>query len=150
MSLRQYKSVDLLIAIFTGVRPLHQLNVVRYVAFIANCRVIMWRGAEGDCERRDLQGTGEYSVLESFVIGNVQQIFLYVDKTKEELDGTRGACGPWQGNQKERGHLRNLGVDGRVVLNCTFKEVRWEIVFGRSLHTNAGATRSIYCSKRCD
>jgi hypothetical protein len=32
-------------------------------------------------------------VFGSFVICTVQQTFLYVGKTKEELDRTRGACG---------------------------------------------------------
>jgi hypothetical protein len=62
--------------------------------FTADIAVIMWRGAEGDSERRDLQGTGEYSVLESFVMCTVQQMFVCVDKT-EELDRTRGVCGSW-------------------------------------------------------
>ena len=66
--------------------------------FTADCwlhiAVIMWCGAEGDSERRgDLQAAEEYSVLGSFVIYTVQQTFLYVGKTKEELDRTRGACG---------------------------------------------------------
>jgi len=45
--------------------------------------------------------------------------------------------GSWQRNRKERDQLRNLGTDGRVILNCIFKEIRREIVSDRSLHTNA-------------
>jgi hypothetical protein len=66
--------------------------------FTAHCwlqhiAVIIWSGAEGDSERRDLQGAEEYSVSGSCVICTVQQTFLYVGKTKEELDRTRGECG---------------------------------------------------------
>jgi hypothetical protein len=34
--------------------------------------------------------------------------------------------GFWLGDLKERGHLENLGVDGKININMDFKERAWE------------------------
>jgi hypothetical protein len=39
----------------------------------------------------------------------------------------RNVYRPWPENLKTRNHLENLGVDGRIILKCTYaKEMGWE------------------------
>ena len=53
---------------------------------------------------------------------------------RNEMDGACGLCGRgegreahtgfWRGNVKEKGHLEDLGVDGRITLILIFK--KWD------------------------
>jgi hypothetical protein len=36
-----------------------------------------------------------------------------------------GSTGVWWGNLRERNHLENLGVDGRIILKWVFKKWVW-------------------------
>jgi hypothetical protein len=34
--------------------------------------------------------------------------------------------GLWWGNLWERDHLKDIGVDGRIILKCILKEIGWK------------------------
>jgi hypothetical protein len=39
----------------------------------------------------------------------------------------RGMCTRFSwGNPRERDHLKDLGIDGRVILRCVEKDIGWE------------------------
>jgi hypothetical protein len=43
--------------------------------------------------------------------------------------GRREACiGFWWGNLRERDHWEDPGVDGRIILGCTFR--KWDVGYG--------------------